>query len=87
MKYCILSVVLFWLSSNAIAHQDRIIKVSENGDLKGLPEKYLPANINLKKKRTSIAGNEFSNYKLVSKWRMSFLMSVRFILYSIYDVH
>lgn len=47
------------LSLDVIAHQDKIIQLTKDGELKGLPDSYSPAFFDSVKWSLKIAGNHF----------------------------
>lgn len=68
MRYCYLLIILAFCNAQAFAHQDTIITVDKTGNMEGLPEAYLPANIDLDKNSISIANNQFDMPRCVSKY-------------------
>lgn len=68
MRKTLLLLFLLGFGTNVVAHQDKIIHVSKRGDLTGLPEEYLPANIDLDKMVISIEKNVFTLPICVSKY-------------------
>ena len=61
-------ILLLFFCSGALAHRDRIIHLSESGDLEGLPEQYLPARLNLDTMTFQI-GNTTLNFPVcISKY-------------------
>ncbi|MBL4623583.1 MAG: hypothetical protein JKY42_00305 [Flavobacteriales bacterium] len=64
--YLLTIIVIF--STQILAHQDRIIEVSKSGNMVGLPERYLPAKIDLNKSTISIGRAVFNMPICVSKY-------------------
>jgi len=57
-----------FLSAPIMAHQDRILDLSEKGEITGLPDEYLPAKIELNNKVISIGEVTFTMPPCVSKY-------------------
>lgn len=57
-----------FICTQAMAHQDTIIQVDKNGNMKGLPENYQPAKIDLENMAITIANTTFNMPPCVSKY-------------------
>jgi len=55
-----LALALILVPSFALSHQDRILQLSENGQLDGLPEEYAPASFHLERFQLRVGQNELS---------------------------
>lgn len=68
MRLILKIILILSFYSSAFAHQDRVITLSEDGRLEGLPQQYQPANLDLTLMAFQIGMNTFNFPACVSKY-------------------
>ncbi len=60
MKILSFILIIFFTANSNNFHQDRILKINENGKIIGLPKEYSPAQFNIKKGYLRIRNKELT---------------------------
>jgi len=68
MKIFLTLISFLFLANLNTVHQDRILKIDKNGNIIGLPKKFMPAQFDLNKNRLRIHDKEIIFPKCVSTY-------------------